>query len=61
MPALNTHRKSKHDYLKKGGGRGRGRPRKDPLIITPIYDIRPQIHEIKNEEHVLNYSKIENT
>ena len=59
MPALNTHRKTKHDFLKKGGGRGRGRPRKEPLIIHPEVDA-PQIQEIsKNQENVISYSKIE--
>ena len=59
MPALNTHRKTKHDFLKKGGGRGRGRPRKDPLIIHPEAN-PPQIHEIeKNQEKIISYSKIE--
>ena len=57
MPALNTHRKAKHDFLRKG--RGRGRPRKDPLIIHPEASA-PQIHEIaKNQENVISYSKIE--
>ena len=59
MPALNTHRKAKHDFLKKGGGRGRGRPRKEPLIIHPEVDA-PQIQEItKNQENIISYSKIE--
>ena len=59
MPALNTHRKSKHDLYKKGGGRGRGRPRKDPLIIHPEPS-SPQIHEInKSQENIISYSKIE--
>ena len=59
MPALNTHRKTKHDFLKKGGGRGRGRPRKDPLIIHPESSLL-QIHEIeKNHEKIISYSKIE--
>ena len=59
MPALNTHRKSKHDLYRKGGGRGRGRPRKDPLIIHPEATA-PQIHEInKNQENIISYSKIE--
>lgn len=36
MPALTNHRKSKHDYGKFGERKGRGRPRKEPLIINPI-------------------------
>ena len=59
MPALNAHRKAKHDFLRKGGGRGRGRPRKDPLIIHPEASA-PQIREIeKNQENIISYSKIE--
>ena len=59
MPALNAHRKTKHDLLKKGLGRGRGRPRKEPLIIHPEAS-PPQIHEIeKNQENIISYSKIE--
>ena len=59
MPALNTHRKTKHDFLRRGGGRGRGRPRKDPIIINSGIEL-PQIHEInKNQENIVSYSKIE--
>lgn len=36
MPALTNHRKAKHDYGKFGERKGRGRPRKEPLIINPI-------------------------
>ena len=58
MPALNAHRKVKHDFLKRGGGRGRGRPRKDPLVINTGMEVS-QIHEInKNQENIVSYSKI---
>ena len=58
MPALNTHRKTKHDVGKFGGGRGRGRPRKEPLILSPD-EIAPQINNTINNNNYLCYTKIE--
>ena len=59
MPALNTHRKAKHDLIKKGLGRGRGRPKKEPLIIHPEAS-PPQIHDLdKEQENIISYSKVE--
>ena len=58
-PALNAHRKTKHEYLRGDWGRGRGRPKKDPQLDNSG-DI-PQIKEIKTEEaNVVSYSKIDN-
>ena len=58
-PALNAHRKTKHEYLRGDWGRGRGRPKKDPQLDNSG-DI-PQIQEIKTEEaNVVSYSKIDN-
>ena len=58
-PALNAHRKTKHEYLRGDWGRGRGRPKKDPQLDNSG-DI-PQIQEIKTDEaNVVSYSKIDN-
>ncbi len=35
-PALFNHRKSKHNYVQEGERKGRGRPRKDPLLSNSI-------------------------
>ena len=32
LPALNMHRRTKHEYLKGDWGRGRGRPKKEALV-----------------------------
>ena len=58
MPALNTHRRTKHDLGKFGGGRGRGRPRKEPLIISPD-EIAPQINNTIINNNFMSYNKIE--
>ena len=59
IPALNMHRRTKHEYLKGDWGRGRGRPKKEALVENTGEN--EQIHEIKNEnDHVISYSKIEN-
>lgn len=58
MPALNTHRRTKHDLGKFGGGRGRGRPRKEPLIISPD-EIVPQINNTIINNNFMSYNKIE--
>lgn len=54
MPALNTHRKTKHDYC-KSEKRGRGRPRKEfsnltnPESLQFAVNILPKEEEIKPE------------
>ena len=59
LPALNMHRRNKHEYLKGDWGRGRGRPKKDALVEAP--GDSQQIHEIRNDkENVVSYSHIEN-
>ena len=59
MPALNMHRRTKHEYLKGDWGRGRGRPKKEALVENNTEN--EQLHEIKNEnDNVISYSKIEN-
>ena len=59
MPALNMHRRTKHEYLKGDWGRGRGRPKKEALVENNAEN--EQLHEIKNEnDNVISYSKIEN-
>ena len=35
-PALFNHRKNKHNYIQEGERKGRGRPRKDPLVSNTI-------------------------
>lgn len=60
MPALNNHRKNKHDYGKYGERKGRGRPRKEPLILTPD-DIKIPSQTSGGLQPISNltYSKIE--
>ena len=60
MPALNNHRKNKHDYGKYGERKGRGRPRKEPLILTPEdIKIPSQASGTLQPISNLTYSKIE--
>ena len=59
LPALNMHRRTKHEYLKGDWGRGRGRPKKEALVENTGEN--EQIYEIKNEnDNVISYSNIEN-
>ena len=58
MPALNTHRKTKHDP-QKFVGRGRGRPRKEPVIISPEELTNEQINNNLNNNNFLTYNIIE--
>ena len=59
LPALNMHRRTKHEYLKGDWGRGRGRPKKEALVETQ--GDSQQIQEIKNDQdNVISYSNIEN-
>ena len=58
MPALNTHRKTKHDP-QKFVGRGRGRPRKEPLIISPEELTYEQINNNLTNNNFLTYNIIE--
>ena len=59
LPALNMHRRTKHEYLKGDWGRGRGRPKKEALVENNTEN--EQLHEIKNEnDNVISYSFIEN-
>ena len=59
MPALNMHRRTKHEYLKGDWGRGRGRPKKEAMVDN--LGETEQIYEIKNEnDNIISYSIIEN-
>ena len=61
MPALNNHRKTKHDYGKNGERKGRGRPRKEPTVIS-ANDINPQTNyssSVFNLNSKISYTKIE--
>ena len=60
MPALNNHRKTKHDFGKYGERKGRGRPRKEPLIFTPDDIIVPlQNTNSFQQKTTMSYSRIE--
>ena len=60
MPALNNHRKTKHDFGKYGERKGRGRPRKEPLIFTPDDIIVPsQNANSFQQKTTMSYSRIE--
>lgn len=59
LPALNMHRRTKHDYLKGDWGRGRGRPKKEAQVETNG-DVQ-QIQEIRTDQkNIISYSSIEN-
>lgn len=60
MPALNNHRKTKHEYGKYGEKKGRGRPRKEHLILSSTDEARPLNTNNINQDANRNLYKIEN-
>lgn len=49
-PALTNHRKTKHDYGKEGGKKGRGRPRKEAIQDDCIIELKEKYNSFFNEK-----------